>query len=195
MEKNKGIVLKTYLPQKCKIVVLDNEIGKIVVVPNRQDISYGACIMYSIREQHNCSFIYDIELIDSPLCLGKDDILFVHHILELCYYFIPAQSSVSPLFNLLILLYESRHVFEDSVVKKLFLFKFFTTLGFYPEGQRFQTPYFHILASTSIDNLIGLTIDLKVEQELDFWLLHCISLHPCINNFKTVSFLHNNRAV
>ena len=195
MEKNKGIILKTYMPQKCKIVVLDSELGKIVVVPNREDVRYGACVMYDLREQGHCTFMYNIELIDSPLSLAKDDILFIHHILELCYYFIPVQSTVSHLFNLLILLYESKHIFDNNVLKKFFLFKFFITLGFYPEDQKFRTPYFHHLALLSIDNSDDLLINLNIEQELDTWLLQCISLHPCINNFKTVHFLQNNRVV
>jgi len=193
VEKNKGIVLKTYQPYKCKLSILDMHVGKIMAVPNRDGIGNGACISYQIDEQPHIYFIRDINIIDMPMALAKDDILFVHHILELCYYFIPMGSTNPRIFPLLVKLYESPHIFQDTLLKKIFLFKCFTTLGLYPESKKFQQHSFLQLAATSIDNLTSPLVDLTIEKELDDWLLHCISSHPCIGNFKTVNFLHENR--
>lgn len=195
MEKNKGIILKSYQPQKCKISLLDADIGKIMAVPNRDNLGNGACISYYLVPQTNIFFMRDIEIIDMPLALGKDDILFVHHILELCYYFIPSNNSISDIFKLLVLLYQSRHVFENTFIKKVFLFQLFAALGLYPEKQTFQQSTFVYLASTSIDRLFAQSIDVGIEKELDIWLLQCISSHPCIENFKTINFLHDNRCL
>ena len=113
-------------------------------------------------------------------------LLWVKMIFCLCIIFLnfviilPAGSSIPPIFKLLILLYQSRHVFVHTYLKKIFLFQFFSTLGLYPEDQKFQQPSFVYLASTSIDKLSALPIDLMVEKELDMWLLRCVSLHPCI---------------
>lgn len=195
MEKNHGIVLKSYQPYKCKLSILDTRLGKIVAVPNRETISSGSYISYYVTEQPKLFFIYDVEIIDMPLALAKDDILFIHHLLEICYYFIPMNNTQQRIIELLIHLYAAKHIFENATLKKLFLFQFFTTLGFYPEGKRFQNPLFIRLASLSIDNLMGQHVDLIIETELDNWLLNCISTHPCIKNFKTINFLHNNRTV
>lgn len=195
MEKNTGIVLKTYLPQKCKISVFDRELGKIVGVPTRTDLSSGSCITYFTHKSNSVYFIQAIEIIDMPMALAHDDILFLHHVLELCYYFIPAGSPMPRLFNLLLALYTSEKIIRNVQLKKIFLFQLFSMLGLYPEGSNFQTPYFHRLALTSIDMVELQTLDLVIEQELDAWLLSCIAVHPCAHNFKTVSFLYDNRIV
>ena len=194
-EKNKAIVLKTYLPQKYKLCVFDNDLGKVMTVPNREDIGYGALICYHARAQQSLYFMHGIEIIDSPLMLGREDILFVHHVLELCYFFVPLSSPMPRLFELLLELYSSKTILHTIIAKKVFLFQFFAGLGLYPEGARFQTPYFHQLAIASIDNIALYPIDLVIEQELDDWLLNCIALHPCTHNFKTVHFLQNNRTI
>ncbi len=193
--KNKAIVLKTYLPAKHKLCLLDDQLGKIMAVPNRDDIGYGAFILYQAREQNGFYFMYAIEIIDLPLMLGKDDILFVHHVLELCYFFVPLHEQIPGLCHLLIKLYNCEKIVNNIQAKKIFLFQFFAALGLYPEGARFQTPYFHQLAAASIDNIALYPIDLMIEQELDNWLLSCIALHPCTHNFKTVHFLQQNRTL
>lgn len=194
-EKNKAIVLKTYLPQKYKLCVLDSDLGKVMTVPNRSDIGNGALILYFPREQQMLYFMHGIEIIDSPLMLAKEDILFIHHVLELCYFFVPIGERVPQLFVLLMALYTSQTLLHTIIAKKVFLFQFFACLGLYPEGARFQTPYFHQLAMASIDNIALSPIDLVIEQELDEWLRSCIALHPCTHNFKTVHFLQNNRII
>lgn len=192
-EKNKAIVLKTYLPQKYKLCVLDDTLGKVMTVPNREDIGYGTLILYHAREQQFIYFMHGIEIIDLPLILAKEDILFVHHVLELCYFFVPVGVRVPRLFQLLTNLYYSPALLHTNISKKLFLFQLFACLGLYPEGAHFQTPYFHQLSIASIDNFALQPIDLMIEQELDEWLLECIARHPCTHNFKTIHFLQNNR--
>jgi len=195
IEKNSAIVLKTYLPQKYKLCVLDNALGKVMGVPNREDVGAGAFIEYHAREQQNLYFMHGIEIIDLPMLLAKEDLLFVHHVLELCYFFVPVGSRIPRLFTLLTALYTSGALLQAIMTKKIFLFQLFACLGLYPEGVQFKTPYFHQLTIASIDNIAVQQIDLVIEQELDDWLLNCIALHPCTHNFKTVHFLQKNRII
>lgn len=195
VEKNTGIVLKTYLPAKSKISLLDHTLGKIVGVLTRADISSGACVSYFVNKNSSVYFIQDIEIIDMPMALAHNDIFFLHHVLELCYYFVPSGSRAPQLFNLLIALYTCEQILRNIQMKKVFLFQLFTIVGMYPDDVQFRTPYFHQLASASIDTLVGQPLDLVIEQQLDAWLLQCIAMHPCAQNFKTVSFLYDNRIV
>lgn len=194
MEKNKAIVLKTYLPQKYKLSLLDDDLGKIMAVPNRMHIGYGALIHYHARIQNGLYFMHSIDIIDLPFALAKEDILFVHHVLELCYFFVPLGCQTPRLFELIMLLYSSS-VLKHDTVKKIFLFRLFACLGLYPEDQKFNTPYFHHLALAAVDIIMVQPLDMVVEQALDEWLLSCIALHPCTHNFKTVHFLSKNRTV
>lgn len=195
VERNKAIVLKTYLPQKYKLSLLDWHLGKIMGVPNRVDIGHGALIEYHLREQNGFYFMHGINIIDLPFALAKEDILFVHHVLELCYFFVPLGGEVPRLFDLIMILYDASNALIHDNAKKLFLFKLFSCLGLYPEDPKFRTPYFHQLAGSSIDMITIQPLDLVIEQALDEWLLSCIALHPCTHNFKTVHFLHKNRMV
>lgn len=195
VEKNTGIVLKTYFPGQCKVSLLDQTLGKIVGVPVRTDMSSGACISYFVQQTNSVYFMQNVEIIDVPMAMAYNDILFLHHILEVCYYFVPSGSRAPRLFALLVALYSNQQKLWNAQMKKLFLFQLFTVIGMYPEDAQFRTPYFHHLASASIDTLADQSLDLVIEQQLDAWLLRCIAQHPCAHNFKTVSFLYDNRIV
>jgi hypothetical protein len=195
MEKNIGIVLKNYQPQKCKLAILDRDHGKIMAVPNRTDISHGALITYFTREQEHISFIHSIDILDLPLALAQEDITFVHHVLELCYYFIPMGSHASQVFIALLRFYEYPIVLNNQAMKKIFLVQLFFLLGVYPEALRSKSASIHHVISTSIDTWAASPIDLRIEQELDEWLMQCIKTHPRAEYFKTVHFLLMNKAL
>ena len=101
MKEYVGIIVKTYLPQKYKLAILDKELGKIVCVPHREDIRCGTLISYHLSQQKNVYFIQNITIIDMPLSLAQYNLIFLHHVLEICYYFIPVGSNVPEIFDLL----------------------------------------------------------------------------------------------
>lgn len=195
MQKNIGIVLKNYQPQKCKLAILDRDAGKIMAVPNRADISHGALIMYYEREQPYLSFINSIDIIDMPLMLSQEDITFVHHVLELCYYFIPMGSMAPQVFSSLLRLYEYPLLLVTAQLKKIYILQLFAQLGVYPEHSAVRTAHLTQLVSTSIDILATQSLDLRIEQELDAWLVHCVRTHPYAKYFKTINFLPMNKVV
>jgi len=195
MQKNIGIVLKSYQPQKCKLAILDRDSGKIMAVPHRSDISHGALIKYYEREQEHISFITNIDIIDMPLMLSQNDIQFVHHVLELCYYFIPTGSMAPEVFSSLLRFYEFPLVLVTPLLKKIYILQLFAQLGVYPEHSSIRTPRLQALVTTSIDILATQSLDLMIEQELDVWLVHCIRTHPYANYFKTINFLPMNKVL
>ncbi len=195
MENNIGIVLKSYLPQKSKLTILDRDEGKIVAVPHRSDISHGSLISYVKREQENIYFIYSINIIDMPFALAQEDIAFVHHVLELCYYFIPRGAQAQKAFRLLLRFYEIPTLLHSSYMKKIFLVQIFFSLGVYPDDRGSRSARIHDLAGVSIDFFANQPIDLMVERELDEWLVKSVKTHPCADYFKTMNFLRKNKAV
>lgn len=195
MEKSIGIVLKSYQPQKSKLALLDRDAGKITAVPNRADISSGSLITYFKRTQDHLSFIHSIDIVDMPFALAHHDIVFVHHVLELCYYFIPQASHAPQVFVTLLRFYEIPTLLNTPVMKKIFILKLFSLLGVHPESGRLKSANMSELAATSIDFLASQSIDLRIEQELDAWLMHSIRTHPCAEYFKTINFLFMNKAI
>jgi hypothetical protein len=195
MEKNTGIVLKNYYPSKCKLALLDRDLGKIMAVPHRVDISHGTLISYFSRTQESMHFIYNIDIMDMPLALAQHDIFFVHHVLELCYYFIPQGSQALHVFRTLLHFYEFPVILDTPVMKKIFIMKIFFMLGVHPEGNYLRNAQCIELLSTSIDILASRSIDLSIEQELDVWLEYCIKNHPRSEYFKTMNFLFKTKAL
>ncbi len=194
-KKGIGIVLKTFFPHKQKVIVLDKQRGKIVCIPDRNDIQPGSLISYQLSNQQRLPFVRNINLIELPLLLAREDILFVHHVLEVCYYFIRSDDPSPEIFDLLLKLYHSEIMLCDKVNKKIFLFTLFWKLGIYPESKKFDSIYFRNLAMKFIDRLDFEYIDLEVERLVDAWLFECLAMHPCFNYFKTVHFLNKSRAV
>ena len=89
MEKKTGIILKTFFPKKMKMVLLDEQMGKIEGVPPSDQFACGALLTYYAHQRGKIYFLHRIDLIDMPLTLAKDDILFLHHVLEICYFCAP----------------------------------------------------------------------------------------------------------
>lgn len=195
-EKHVGIVLKNYFPKKCKLSLLDNKMGKIAGVPQSSNhIAAGSLIEYSLVEQTSCSFLYNINVHDVPFKLAYHDILFLHHVLEICYYFMPIKSYNPTVFILLQILYTSDSWLYAMSVKKLFLLKLFVLLGLYPEDEKFKIPSFHLLTSLPFTQMLNEQIGSYNEDAIDEWLRSCIASHPIAGKFKTTYFLDSCREI
>lgn len=192
LEKHTGIILKTYFPQKRKIAILDCKLGKIEAVPADIRLGVGSLIEYYARPQGKIYFLESVQVLDVPLRLGKTDILFLHHVLEICYFGVPFGSCVSEIFDMVDFLYALSEPIEYHY-KIAFIFKLLTTIGIYPYESRFQQPLFYNLAIESIDSIAVKSLDLKVQQELHSWIYAGISEHPLVKNFKTINFLIHDR--
>lgn len=189
MEKKTGIILKTLFPKKMKIVLLDYQLGKIEGVPCHDQLWSGSLLSYYVQVKGPVYFLYDINVTDMPLSLAKSDILFLHHVLEICYFFVPFDSHVPEIFNLVSLLYENSEFCSNKAFKIAFLFKLFILLGMHPDEPRFQDPFYYLLARESIDTIMYKSIHLNTEETLHDWVYSCISIHPQIHAFKTMHFL------
>jgi len=190
MKRNIGIILKKYQPQKQVISILDKSLGKIRCTPGNQNVVLGSLASYFISSNRSFYFIQNIEILHIPFKIAIDDILFLHHVLELCYQFIPPQCPSGEIFDLIKYLFFFPNMIKYDIDKKLFLFKLFTLLGLYPEELQFQTPYFHDLATKSIDTIIAQHLHLKSEIEIDNWLRCCIKIQPQLGSLKTINFLY-----
>jgi hypothetical protein len=194
-KKHTGIVVKRYFPQKQKIVLFDDEWGKITCVPPHDRISLGTLLSYEIQQRNGMPFIYDVELIAMPLDGGEMDILFVHHVLEVCYYFIPEQSIASEVYDMMMLLFTKQPCIRHPFFKKIFLFKLFVLLGIYPDRAVPLDALEHTLLINPLELLIRGDSTTQLERRLTKWLRDCMIMHPCIEYFKTVHFLDENRVV
>ncbi len=184
-----GIIVKTFFPRKQKVIVFDRKLGKLECVPHRPDIRAGSLITYTYNSGQSVPFLKNMNIIDVPLDLVREDILFVHHILEVCFYFLSAHQPAPEIFDLLLKLYHSEKVLQTHQSKKLFLFLLFWKLGIAPEHKQFDQVYFRNLAIKAVDTMSSEQIQVYDEKAMDAWLYHCLLLHPCFDYFKTIHFL------
>lgn len=109
IRKHRGIVLRRYTPRKSKIIVLDRELGKIESIPHVDILCHGAVIEYFPKKMCLLYKLESFQLIVAPLHFARDHIQFLHHVLELTYYFVPLDSRVPEIFDLLLFLYRMKN--------------------------------------------------------------------------------------
>ena len=190
-----GIILRKSGTSPFKMVILDKVQGKIECIGTTASLSTGALITYNIRQQQSMHFISDTTLLYIPLSLAQTDMLFFHHVLELVYYFTHVGGCAKEIFDLLAFLYSTEHMGMTTQTKKFFLLKLLTSMGSMPDINEIRTDGVTELNSLDIHALNEIIIDTKHEKELDRWLWCCIWQHPYVNEFRTVHFLAENRAL
>ena len=190
MEKQSGIVLKTFFAKKMKIVMLDAQIGKIEAVPTSHELGIGSLLCYYRQQRGHLYFLQSVELFDIPLMLAKEDILFLHHVLEICYFCAPF-SGISPeIFAVVHTLYQEQRAPYTAEFKIAFLFKLLILLGMSAQKPQLQDAFYYLLARESIDTIIDKSIHLDINNALYNWVYDCVQSHPLIHIFKTVHFLN-----
>lgn len=190
-----GIILKKNERSPNKVIILDKLHGKIECVTQDSSFSAGSLITYNVRQKGRIHFISDSTLVYIPLSLASTDMLFFHHILELIYYFTHVGNCAEEVFDLLAFLYSYENSTITRQYKKLFLLKLLTSMGSVPELVEIRTDFITHLNSLAVKQLTQRIISLSDEQELDRWLWYCVWQHPYVNEFKTVHFLAENRAI
>ncbi|MBU1007859.1 hypothetical protein KKA53_02165 [Candidatus Dependentiae bacterium] len=204
-----GIVLKSFLPHKHKLSVLTRSNGKVMLVikPSRMQRTFSAGTSMQFFSKKGARFLVaeKLEIISVPALLNESSICWVHHIIEIVYYFSPLGSPCPDLFRLIhccLALSSCHAVFEPYfiIIEKICLVRLFMLLGFYPERRLvFFGGLFDQVVSLSLDSsntekvrsLHVLLADVSQDdcRRADKWLWLCLQEHPNVEKFKTLSFL------
>jgi len=192
MKIDSGIVLKTCSSQAPEITVLDRRLGKIkgkVHARNKNiRVGHGSIVTYTLS-QRGASYTFDVvDLEFVPFTFAREDIFFLHHILELCYYFLPMGCPEDDVFNLLLYLFQLQNNEKVRLRRRLILARLFTLFGMYPEHKK-MSEYINIVVYQSLDQLLDMSVDIEMNRWLDQWVWECIMAHPYKEQFKTVWLL------
>lgn len=199
-----AIVLRSLSPLKQKVMLLDSTLGRVegTIAPASalERLSSGMMISYAIEKWKSSYLFAQIDIIDEPAYYMQTDIHFLHHILELCSYFLPLHDSVPSVYQLVALLYDKQILLESSLEKKLFICKFFSLLGIYPDNAKsYDASFLHLISKGLISSdLISGDISSDFEakkqamhQKIRAWLLSCLATHPQMDKLKTAYYLYN----
>ncbi len=187
MKLHTGILLKSYMPFKQTVSLLDSSLGHITGIFMHDSLSLGTVMSYQLEATGNRYFMKEVELIDMPFMLARHDMLFLHHMLEVCHMFLPKGLDAHRIYELL------RLVFHKSVLTKQQKMKIlcvlYVLLDLYVDDASLYNSYVHELAYMPLDAMIGKEIDINVEKNISRWLYQCMGMHMQVQQFKTVHFL------
>lgn len=193
--QHQAIVLRSFLPSRHKVSLFDASAGRIEAVIRSKSAAFmqGALITYERQIWRDTTVLQEVSLQKLPQAWVCEDLLFLHHILEMIHYFSPEQSHARPVFDFLAFLYEEKldPNQDPLLVKKLFVAKLFALLGVYPEGverTRLRS-LFYMLACGEKEQLQQMS-DEQLHVALRTWIWGCVQTHPHAEKFMTLSFLN-----
>lgn len=188
MRRESGIILKTFFPKKRKMVVLDWQLGKIEAVPPSDQYCSGSMLEYTLVPWRSVYMLQEINVIDVPLVLGRHDIQFLHHMLELCYFCAPFHQIIQGLYELIHDLYHYIPTCNEELIKLAYILKGMHLLGLHPEEGIGYNKNIYDLAEKSIDTIVNKILDLEFKQEIQDWVFLSLKSHPLHLHFKTFFF-------
>jgi len=191
-----ALILQTD-PSRGRATLLDQLEGKVerFIKPTKRALHMvrGALIWCLPHKKRTRTVVEVLEVIRVPFDIAILDILFLHHILEMCSLFALPQNREQNVFDLMQFLYDDHAKLRASSSKKFFLFRILMALGCSPDEIYFQQPDFYWLVAVPIDTLLEHKIDVTIESFIDAWLRDCIKAYPMIDSMKTSHFLRDVR--
>jgi len=206
-----GFILKKLPPGDSKFSVLTQSQGKLIVAipPNTQIrlLNTGSRIQFIVGDQqYNVHIVNNIKLVSSMQSSTLADLSWMHHLLELCYYFVPLYQQSHDCFELLaqcnVLLNLHMHIQEVwEAIKRTCIGILLCMFGFYPSDELLSP----VLALKSVlarlsdyDDAYNIEIIktgtqsacLNQQKKLEVWTRECIETHPRREAFKTLNFVY-----
>lgn len=190
-----GVVIRAWLPEKKTCLVFDRLRGMVSAIllqpESMRHVQHGALISYEISSrgsfQGDRFFLQQVQLCAQPAEWAHQDILFVHHVLELCASFVPPHLGDRAVFEHMLGLYNPLNGYQqDPVLGRLvFLVQFFLLIGWYPDE---DTSAINRLISRVPGTMVTVREQEFLRSSLVKWLRRCVALHPLAPSFKTVTF-------
>lgn len=188
MNRSHAIVLKHYTPQKQVICLLDRSLGRIKAAVQHERLSVGTIVTYHYDDIGHYPMIKSIEIEYLPFVAVPFDMLFLHHIIEVCYHIIPEGAQVGRLYHLMVVVFSQR-IFTH-IQKKKILCAVYALLGLYAHENNVYARYMYQLEQSSLNEIMDNNIDVNIEKNISRWLYQCISLHVDVRLLRTVHFLY-----
>lgn len=196
MEQHTGIVLKRYMPKKQKISLLDARLGRIeAVIRDERLIEMvwpGMELSYIPVEGAGVHFLDYASLIAAPFVSAQQDIGFLHHILELSYYFLELNDVTAEIFSLVhfTCVATEELTYEQKI---MVIGKFLWQLRQDVEMLRERNDLQRLLA-LPLEGMLNETVRNEEIISLVKWIRHAILCHPQRTYFKTIGFILNSGA-
>ncbi len=199
-------VLKRFFPHRQKVALLTCSHGRINVVLKQHDLCArlwpGMVLTGTLNHDGNFWVASQVAIQYAPIHQSHGNLIWLHHLLELCYYFLPLENPAADVFFFLekccCLICQSSMVDDElqSIVKKVCVIKFLSLIGSYKrEDIQEYLALFQELSELFVDFTNEQKVDFLTRRlalvklgAMDEWILSCLKSHPMFHLFKTVSF-------
>ena len=202
-----GFVLKRLQPSKSKITVLSLYEGKFdlsfKIFKECNKVWPGMLISFVVDSSGKYYLGKDLKILAYPRVETAQTIYFMHHILELCFFFIPDNKPCPEIFNLLkqVFLFIDDESFPEKysiITQKIFVVKLLSLFGFFAhEPISKYLAVYEMLTTTFVDFSIKQKVEFLEkhlsqvhEIDLDEWICTSIKFHPNSSFLKTNSFVY-----
>jgi len=119
-----GVVLRSFMPEYCKFLLLDQQMGMLEVVASKcrclLQITHGVLVQYTLHQRGRLFVVEDMAMVAWPAQWVCDDIVFLHHVLEVAQNFLVHHDSVEDVFRLFMRLFRPFPCFDASIDCALF---------------------------------------------------------------------------
>jgi len=185
MEKqNQGIVLS----RKNNVVsMIDVTHGRFLATTFRT-LMVGGVYSYDLMPFGTIYTLSHEELVLMPFEIARHDILFLHHMLEICLLFAPLGSCAQGVFQLLLSVYSESSLWSSHKRKKFMVFKLLASLGIWPNRTMPNTRFLQI-AEIPVDRINAEVLELISEKEIEHWICQSMGQDPVFARMKTKIFL------
>jgi hypothetical protein len=192
-----GIIIHKAKNHASRMTILDAVHGMQVIYNfyEKNSCAAGLLIKYKGVKKGQVFFVESCIIENSPFSIARNDIYFLHHVLELVYFFVPIGSCTRGLFDHLLLLYRLDEKYDHVLTcwKKLFLCKLIFIVGLYPEKFSSLLNTINQQIIMPIDRTSVEFLHLAHEAEIDQVIVESTKDHPAFLKLKTICFLENYR--
>jgi hypothetical protein len=136
--RHKAFILKPIPRTSHRVALFELTRGRLDVYAGNRSLVAGSLIEYHMPTLQS-KRIESISLEFVPLAWGKSDLEFLHHILELCYYFLPLYTTCIQVFALLTFMIDIPPHVWNSTTKKIFIAKLLLLFSLYPQTSLVST--------------------------------------------------------
>ena len=203
-----AFVVKNHFPLQNKITLISRHHGKITGYLNNnahvKNISHGSIIACSITELKNNYLL--IESPDTVIAFMPESqaaINWLHHLLELCRYFIAEKSPNDQIFSWVVNFVALLHAAQlknrpsFSTIQKIYILYFFELAGLThrPLNEKHYTLIEKInmlITANDFTALNLLTYKESDSQTLTHSIVKTLQEHPCFIHFKTIPFVYSS---
>lgn len=194
-----GIILNTGLGLGQRVILLDKIRGKIdgrLKTYHRQGLSArGTMVEYRGIMRHQTLYLSYIEPVKLPRSWVRNDILFLHQIIDICTNYIPYQSG-QDVFALLMNLYRDDVQIGEraSFVRTLLVCRLLALCGLYPDDPSYDSMIISLISSTD-DSMLMWPYRKEIEEVLERWLVQTLQHTGAYEKLKTYSYTISDKEV